>query len=62
MGLWHVRIANYECPYKVGYSETLLEPDYSNTVKCNYPNKRDRPSKCKEEACPIIIHNRYCGD
>ncbi len=60
MGLWDVRIKNYNCPYKVGDSKTLLEPDYSDAVKCNYPNKRDRPSKCKKKLCPIIIHNRYC--
>ncbi len=62
MGSWNIHIANYECTYKVGDSKTLLEPDYSNAVKCNYPNKMYRPLKCKEELCPIIIHNRYCGD
>jgi len=24
-------------------------------LTCNYPNKMYRPSKCKEEICPIII-------
>lgn len=53
--MWDVYITYYNCPYKVGESKTLLEPDYSNTVKCNYPNKMYRPNKCEERLCPIKI-------
>ena len=42
--MWDVYISYYECPYKIGDSKTLLEPDYSNAVKCDYPNKIYRPS------------------
>ncbi len=58
--MWDIHLPNYKCPYKIGDSDTLLEPDYSDAVKCNYPNKRDRPSKCKEELCPIKQEIRYC--
>ncbi len=60
MGLWDIYIANYNCPHKVGDSKTLLEPDYSDAVKCNYTDKMRRPSKCKEELCPIKIYRNFC--
>ncbi len=51
--VWYIHIYNIDCPYKIGDSETCLEPERSNKVKCNYPNKVYRPKRCIEESCPI---------